>query len=135
MSVNIANVPSTSNGQAARTDAQKLVEEARRAADESYQKFYNARERVYAIQYELLAAYDQEEAFEAKIKKGAKGSAMEKLQQQHRAAEVEVGKVQLRLDKAVEERKELFVLMEAEEMKYEWIKSIYGANQANAPVN
>ncbi|CAS00723.1 Protein CBG26410 [Caenorhabditis briggsae] len=134
MSVNIANVPSSSNGQA-RTESQKLVDEARREADESYQNFHNARERVYEIQYELLAAYDQEEAFEAKIKKGPRGSEMEKLQQQHRAAEVEVGKVQQRLDKAVEDRKELFVLMEAEEMKYEWIKSIYGANQANAEAN
>ncbi|UMM11542.1 hypothetical protein L5515_000775 [Caenorhabditis briggsae] len=75
------------------------------------------------------------EAFERKIDEGGNNSTLQKLQKQLRAAEIEVEKVQLRLDVAVIEKRELYKQMEAEELKYEWIKSVYGAKNNKVGTN
>ncbi|CAO4360901.1 unnamed protein product [Caenorhabditis nigoni] len=134
MSLNISNVQSSSRGEVSNSSAQsreKILDDARRAVDESYQKFEKAHEGVYGLQYELLAAYDQVEAFEAKIGEGGNNSTLRKLQKQLRAAEIEVQKVQHYLDVAVIEKRKLYEKMEAEELKYEWIKSVYGSKNDN----
>ncbi|PIC50235.1 hypothetical protein B9Z55_001219 [Caenorhabditis nigoni] len=134
MSLNISNVQSSSRGEVSNSSAQsreKILDDARRAVDESYQKFEKAHEGVYGLQYELLAAYDQVEAFEAKIGEGGNNSTLRKLQKQLCAAEIEVQKVQHHLDVAVIEKRKLYEKMEAEELKYEWIKSVYGSKNDN----
>ncbi|CAR98692.1 Protein CBG25242 [Caenorhabditis briggsae] len=114
MSLNISNVQSSSRGEVSNSSPQsreKILDDARRAVDESCQMFEKAHEGVYGLHYELLAAYEQVEAFERKIDEGGNNSTLQKLQKQLRAAEIEVEKVQLRLDVAVIEKRELYKQM------------------------